>query len=418
MKIFKISVLALAIAAAPTYAANSLVPSLGAPAGYEPPQTSFMGPSVYVPTTGAVSGTGIVVGQARLHPGVTVSFGHDSNVNLSSGAGKLSSSVTMVQPQLILSRTLNSTEHYDAYYKGTYAKYSSASNYDYNDSVFGVDGARALAPQLRASFRLQYQIGHDAANSYIATNAIERWTSPTLQAIIHYGTERSRGQLEFEGDYKQQRYSDPIMQPYNIDEARLVGRFIVRLHPKTHGIVELATEQDRYPNYSLSNGTQERLTAGLQWNATAKTTGIAKIGMMHESLSNGGGSNSGLAWDAAISYKPRIFSEFKLEGSRQYAEWANVSNAYIVTQGATLSWVQHWPHRVTSTAGLLDYRDQFLGSGRVDDRRGLSLKAQYAFGHQDIYHFGLQEILLDRSSNTQGFSFHEAITLLSLGIQL
>ncbi len=418
MKTFKLALLGLALSASYAHAAESLVPSLGTASGYQTPQGGFAGPSIYIPTTGAVTGTGIVLGAARLHPGVTVSYGHDSNVNLSSGPGKLSSNVTLIQPQLILSRTLNATEHYDAYYKGSYAKYTSANNYDYNDSAFGVDGAKAWTPRLRTSFKLQYAIGHDAANSYVATNAIERWTSPTLQAVVHYGTPRSEGQLEFEGDYKQQRYSDAIMQPYNIDEARLVGRFFLKLHPKTHAIFELATESDRYPNFGASNGTQERATVGLQWDATAKTSGMAKIGMMHESSSNGGGGNSGLAWDAAITYKPRIYSEFKLEGSRDYAEWANVVNSYIVTQGAALSWVQHWPHRITSTAGLLDYRDQFLGSGRVDDRRGVSLKAEYAFGHQDIYHFGLQEILLDRSSNTAGFSFHEALTLLSLGIQL
>ncbi len=418
MKTFKLALIGLALLAARAQAADSLVPSLGAAGGYQTPQSGFAGPSVYVPSTGAVTGTGIVVGPARLHPGVTVSEGHDSNVNLMTGPGKLSSNFTLVEPQLILSRRLNATEHYDAYYKGAYAKYSSAGNYDYNDSFFGVDGTKAVTDRLRMSFKLEYQMGHDAANSYVATNAIERWTSPTAQFLVHYGTAESKGQLELEGDYKQQRYKDPLMQLYDIDESRLVGRFFLRLHPKTHGILEVATQQDRYPNYVGSNGTQERVTAGLQWDATAKTSGVAKIGMMHESVSGGGGGNSGLAWDAAITYKPRSYSQIKLEGSREYAEWANASNAYILTQGATLEWIQHWTYRIKSTAGLLNYRDQFLGSGRVDDRRGVSLKAEYAFGHQDIFHLGLQEILLDRSSNTPGFSFHEAITLLSLGVQL
>lgn len=365
--------------------------------------------------TGAFAGNGINLHPFVLKPGISVDVGHDSNVNLgNSQVPVVSSSVALYSPTLALDLNLHGTQKYEAYYVGNYARYTNAQAYNYDDSDVGVSASNIWSSKLSSTLKLDYSLGHDTANSYIGTNAVESWSSPMIQGVVHYGTPDAKGQIEVEADYRQQRYlSDPaVMDTYNLDEARLLGRFIYRVEPKTHAVFELSDQRDIYPNYSGSDASQQRLTGGLQWDATAKTSGSVMVGMMSNQMDTGGSSNTGLSWDASVKYHYRPTTTFSLDSSRSYAEWANLAHAYVVTTGAMLTWDQTWSYRITSQASVLDYHDQYLGSGRDDDRHGFDLAAYYKLGAR--YRVGLEELYQQRSSNQAINDFNENIVMLKL----
>lgn len=375
-------------------------------------QSGAVGPQL---GTGAFTGGGINLRPFVLKPAIEVDMGHDSNVNLGNAQiPVVSSNFIQYVPNLALDLNLHGTQKYEAYYIGHYARYNSARAYDYNDTDVGVSASNIWSTKLSSTVKADYTLGHDTANSYVGTNAVETWNAPMLQGIVHYGTPDARGQVEVEADYREQRYmSDPqTMRTYDLNESRLLGRFIYRVEPKTHALVELSHQHDIYPNYTASNGTQDRLTGGLQWDATAKTSGRLMLGVMTNQMDAGGSSNSGLAWDVSVKYKARPTTTFSVDTSRSYAEWANTLHAYIVTTGGQLTWDQDWSYRVKSSASVLAYRDEYLGSGRLDNRHGVDLSVYYRFGGR--YRLGLEELYQQRSSNQALYDFNENIVMVKL----
>ncbi len=378
--------------------------------GYQPPAASI----------GQSRGRGVYIDRFLLKFDFGVNIGHDSNVNLVNGPAKTASNFVLYTPTASLTRNFG-TARFDAYYSGRIMRYGSASSYNYNDSDFGVDAAKEWSSRLKSTLKLDYSLGHDNANAYVNTNNVERWKSPLVQAVVHYGTAGAKGQVEVEADYRQQRYTtdQAVMRQYDLNEARLIGRFYYRIRPKTQVVFELANQRDTYPTPAVginSNATQQRATVGVKWEATAKTTGQVNVGLMHMKMDAGGSGNTGLAWDASVRWAPRTYSVFNLDGSRQYNEWANNLVSYEVSQGAVLSWDYGWTSRITSTASLLGYDDNFLGSGRRDKRYGAGLKVSYALGRR--YHVGLEDIVQKRTSNQNIWDFNENITMLTLDAAL
>ena len=386
--------------------------AVGGVGGYQPP-------AVNIPQS---SGRGVYIDRFLLKFDFGVNIGHDSNVNLTNGPGKVSSNFVMYTPRATLSRNFG-TSRLDAYYTGHYMRYGGASSFDYNDSDVGLNAAKEWTSRLKTTLRLDYTLGHDNANAYVLTSQpqVERWKSPLVQAVVHYGTDGAKGQVEVEADYRQQRYTtdQAIMRQYDLNETRLIGRFYYRIRPKTQMVFALANQRDVYPTPAAginSNATQQRATVGVKWEATAKTTGQVNVGLMHMKMDAGGSGNTGLAWDAGVRWAPRTYSVFNLDGSRQYNEWSNNTVAYEVSQGAVLSWDYGWTPRITSTASLLGYDDNFLGSGRRDKRYGAGLKVSYALGRR--YHIGLEDIVQKRTSNSSQWNFNENITMLTLDAAL
>lgn len=372
--------------------------------GYHPLSTGTFNPAAYK------------LGPVDLTPVMGIGYGYDDNVNLLQGPGQVASMFYALMPR-INAVLQQDTARYIAHFNAQLGRYSSASNYDYNDSDTGLEADNSWSSRLITRVKLDYAMGHDPANAYVITNAPERWISPSAQFLVHYGAEDAIGQGELEAGYSQHHYiTDPgLMNQFDMNIGQVAGRFFYRLAPKTHWVTQLLYQTNSFttaPSTGRSN-IEYRGTTGVQWDATDKLSGRLMGGVMSTQMNQGSlANNSGLAWDANVTYKPMTYSTFALDGSRDYAQSFDPNSNFVVTQGANLSWTHEWSSRFRTIANYFGYVDHYQGYYRVDERKGGGLKLSYSINRW--LRTGLQYESQVRTSNAPGWSFTDNITMVTL----
>ncbi len=367
-------------------------------------------------STGAFDPAAYKLGPVALTPVLGMAYGYDDNVNLLNGTGQVGSSLFALMPK-INAVLQQDTSRYEAYYNAILGRYASASTYDYNDSSMGASATNSWSSRLLTRLKVDYSIGHDPANAYVITNAPERWVSPTIQALVHYGAEDAIGQGELEAGYSQHHYiTDPgLMNQFDMNTSQVAGRFFYRLAPKTHWVTQLLYQTNTFisPISMGRSNVEERATTGVQWDATDKLSGRLMAGVMTDQMNqNGLTNNTGLAWDANLTYKPLTYSSIALDGSRNYAQSFDPNSNFVITQGANLGWTHDWNSKIRTLANYFTYTDQYQGYYRVDERRGGSIKISYAL--QRWLRAGLQYESQSRNSNVSQWSFTDNITMFTL----
>ncbi|WP_461536565.1 outer membrane beta-barrel protein [Spongorhabdus nitratireducens] len=137
-----------------------------------------------------------------------------------------------------------------------------------------------------------------------------------------------------------------------------------KVMPKTSALVEVKKRDLEYdkrsgdtakPGYEITS-----YLVGLEWEATAKTTGYAKIGRRHRSAdAKGVDSENFTGWEVGVSYMPVDHSVFQLSTTRDYGlESDNPANAdFTKGTSTTLSWMHSWTDRISTNAGYT-YTDE------------------------------------------------------------
>ena len=203
------------------------------------------------------------------------------------------------------------------------------------------------------------------------------------------------------------------------DTTQLGGTFLWRIAPKTE---ILALAQRRSIDYSLDTSTQSstetRYQVGAKWDATAKTSGIVKFGLLEKKFENSTRSDfSGSSWDGAVRWSPLTYSVFDFYTSKTTNESTGTGD-FLLTQTYGMTWNHAWNSRF-STLGLANWRkDDFLGTGggRVDKTSIVGVKLTYQW--QRWLRFGGEYTMTDRTSNPNTFDYTRHLWMFTVGATL
>src|SRR3954471_8271796 len=100
--------------------------------------------------------------------------------------------------------------------------------------------------------------------------------------------------------------------------------------------------QQRFVDYKLNTSTQSstetRYQIGAKWEATAKTSGIVKFGMLEKKFNSSGRTDfSGSSWDAAVRWSPLTYSVWDLYSSKVTNESTGTGD-FLLTQTYGVNW--------------------------------------------------------------------------------
>lgn len=152
---------------------------------------------------------------------------------------------------------------------------------------------------------------------------------------------------------------------------------------KTSAIVNLSrakTDYDFTPaNGNSLNSDQDRITAGLRWEATARTTGSVQFGWQEKDFDDPArGKVDGFTWDASIDWAPKTYSVFTFSTGNTFTETDNVGSAKEVST-VGVSWSHGWSDRLGTTTGLQYAEEEFKDFARTDDFYRFTLEFDYDF---------------------------------------
>lgn len=369
----------------------------------------------------AAEGQGIRAGSATVYPSLKVEEKYNDNLFMQEKASSIAGSwITTIEPGLKLGAKRN-TGGYEIDYHLTKGIYHGSRTDDFVDHFVGLNVFAA------PTYRLDYKIGvshnraHDDRGSTftgkgISFNTPDQYHETLANAEINYGV---NAVIQLKGEYSNKRYDNhhtlTRSRDLNIEGGSI--QFTYPIAPKTRVALEARLKHFDYKLFTATtnlDSNEQRYFAGLDWEATAKTTGKVRVGYLHKSFRNPKLSNASfLSWEVNVSWQPLSYSTWNLSTSSTPKETDGTGN-YTKDTNVNLAWNHAWSSYVSHHASVGYSRDIFKGSKpeRTDKTTSASFGMDYKFrrwltlGAEYDYH--------KRSSNTANASYRQNIWLVRI----
>lgn len=262
--------------------------------------------------------------------------------------------------------------------------YFSSSDDNYLDG--GLEASTHLEPTSRDRFDLIYKYDFKTEQrgtgvSEGLTNLIDKPSEFREQnADLRYeigSVEASR--LALLGNYRDIRYTNnrDLTKDRDNKENLIGGQFLVALSPLTDLTVDATYTAKRYDLIDSSGLTRDsnikEFLVGVRWEATAITTGVAKIGYQSKSFKSFERDDfKGLSWLLEAQWSPLTYSTFKIT-SQAGAVDPDTFGDYIDQKGVSLGWEHEWSPLISTSTVYSYTNDDFSGVDREDDSQEVVL---------------------------------------------
>ncbi|MFT5448858.1 MAG: hypothetical protein ACI9DC_004043 [Gammaproteobacteria bacterium] len=293
----------------------------------------------------------------------------DDNV-LSSNRGEQRDVIVVTRPAIYLDARFGRHD-LRLGYEADMERYLGVSSQNKLHHNFLASGDLDLSRRLKSRLESGLKFGTDAVGdigSRDATGGVpDRWRSHRLAGEVTLGRRIARAQIGVGVELSGFRYLNNNQQPRDYDrrDLRVTGRY--NLGPKYALISKLfAARLDYTDQASTLDSREYSALFGIEWEATAKTSGAVSIGVRHRDFDAASRpSNGGFAWDARVTWAPKTYSQFTLYSSRQVSEGGfGGGGAVTITDISGLRWRHGLSERTTFEANV---ERSLSGSSGPDD---------------------------------------------------
>lgn len=335
-----------------------------------------------VPGSDEFSPAGLRLGSGNVlfTPTLSVGFGTNDNLTLTSGS-KPSSTFVSIAPTLVLSSQYG-TGKYSLGYQGESLKYLSATAYNIENQEVAASGSHDLDTRFALNWRAAYQNRYDPVGSTDRAGSIkpDRWEANNLTVSGRYGAEEATGNIEGEVGYFDKQYTNNRLNTAGADYKSLnaAGRFLYRVGPATRLLTEYRhTQFDYRLNTNNLDNVEQRLLVGARWNATAATSGEFKIGYLNKDYATVRKSFKGTTWEGGFRWTPLTYSSVDVNTGRGATDATGNDADYITNNFLSLGWTHNWRSSFSTRLGLNTSRTNYVGGSRKDKTNEWVLGASY-----------------------------------------
>lgn len=279
-----------------------------------------------------------------------------------------------------------------------------------------------LGTRLRANLSGDYIDGADPRGS--TNNAVsstpDRYHQVQGRGIFSYGARDAQGRIDFELGRRQRDYYNnrgtTAANDHAVSDAG--ATFNWRLGPKTTLLVQ---GKHSTINYKLPTSTlgsvENALLAGATWQATAKTRGTFRIGVVNKDFDDPtrAGSSS-LSWLGEVVWSPLTYSHVNLNFRRAPAETTGGVGDYIDNTTTGARWTHDWNSRFTTDASASYLADAYQGLTRTDNTQNYAFRATYKM--RRWLSFGGDYAYSVRRSSDTNFDYQRNVFMLFLNAAL
>lgn len=362
-----------------------------------------------IPSSGnyAPASMRLMDGGVMLTPTLGVSGGYNDNVKLRS-TNKTGSSFYALSPRLLATSAYRANR-FSLGYQAEVIRFPSSSNDNVENQELAATGLHPLDTRVTLNWRAAYQDRYDAAGTTDRTSISGRpdhWRGKTAVVAGRYGATGAKGAIEGELGYFDKKYVNNRATTADADynSVNAVGRFLMRVAPKTSALVEYRhTTIDYERNTQNLDNVEQRLLVGAQWEATAATSGTFKVGYLNKKYDAVRPTFNGLTWEGGIRWQPLTYSYVDLSTGRGASDPSGGGGNYIKSSFVQVAWVHNWSSYLATKVGGNYNQSDYDGIARKDKISGVSVGVSYDLRRQ--VRLGAEYQFSRRNSNVAAFDY-------------
>ncbi|WBA81497.1 hypothetical protein [Endozoicomonas sp. GU-1] len=308
----------------------------------------------------------INLGPVEMTPMASAGIGYDDNV-YREGEGDLADKGSTVYK-------LNAEAEFKAQtglstYAATLAarntSYSSQSDANFTD--VGVKGDIHQEFNSRNRLDAKFDVGryHDAGSTVNGDidKAAPEYDKTQGSLKYGFGSLEALMRADLFGSYDKKNYNAGG-QDRKTTEYGATGYY--QFMPKTSALVEI---KERKLDYTQQQNAAYDITSyllGLNWEATAKSNGYAKLGRRYRDAT-GTDRQGYTGWEVGVSYLPVDYSLIQLSTTRDYGLESDNPAEADFTQGTTtrLTWQHQWTGKISTRANYSYSDEEVQGSSGI-----------------------------------------------------
>lgn len=257
------------------------------------------------------------------------------------------------------------------------------------------DGRAEVIATLKPSVRNEFELSLDARRGHdpfgfdrtegapsIQSRELDQWSDYSGRLRYSLGAPAAPLGAELSASGMRRTYLTNEAQTGFLDRRATEGEVLLRfrVQPRTSLIANaILTRYDfdqRFGPGDLRNGELRRARLGVQWVATAKTTGDIRVGYRERTFDDSTRQINSSDWAAGVTWAPRRLNVEIRSGRDEQASYLNgvqlIDVRYVSARGT-----YQWSPRLDTTLGFKKAKADFVGQPREDDYRNFSAEASW-----------------------------------------
>ena len=320
----------------------------------------------------------IDLGPVEMTPMASVGIGYDDNV-YREGTGSLADKGSTVY-KLDASAAFKAQQGLNTFEATLAAKNTSfSSESDANFTDYGLTGKIHQDINSRNRLDVDFDFGryHDAGSTINGTvdKGAPEYTRTQGGLIYGFGGMDAMFRMDLFGDYNKQKYQETNgrAEGNNRKNTQYGATAYYRFMPKTDALVEIKNRDLDYTAADQAGYDVISYLVGLNWEATGKTSGYAKIGRRErDSKAANVDNDSSTGWEVGVSYMPVDYSVFQFSTSKDYGfDSEDPSNTNpLFTDGYTYSmnWMHQWTAKISTDANYTFTKEDVVNGAGVTQK--------------------------------------------------
>ncbi|WP_180237250.1 outer membrane beta-barrel protein [Lacimicrobium alkaliphilum] len=361
-----------------------------------------------------------------LIPGVDVTLKHDDNI-ANTQFNEQSSSILVVTPTLAAT-LLDGVNEYNLQTAVSGGRYFSSSIDDYFDAYASGQAKMEFTDQHRLQLDAEYLDSHDQRGTGVFDASGQTQPEPTeyrvidLSGFYEFGARSTPARIRLGAGFMQKDYQNlkSITQFREFNKTSATAAFYYDTGAFTSLVAQFQRDDIRYDLVDIDRGSRDNLDArymvGMDWQATALTSGELRIGYQDKTFDNPLREDfSGLSWEAAINWQPLSYSTVTLDTGRR-ARDPDLRGDVIKESSYGLGWEHDWSSDMQSNLLVGYVRSDYQGVDQLDKYWRYEANMSYRINYLWKLEGGVE--FSDRSSNVDIFNFDKRVIYLSVGLNL
>lgn len=245
------------------------------------------------------------------------------------------------------------------------------------------------AERHRFGYGAAVKFGHDAfgtertAGTSLQDRVLDRWRTEAMDATYFYGLPIDTLKVGLRAKANNKRYTTNIATTQFIDYSSVSGgaTLFYKLGPKTDFLIDASGKQTVFDKSEQLSFNEMRYLAGVRWQATAKTSGDARIGLVRSSPRNATSSGfkdfSALSWQADVHWMPLTYRKFSFTTGRDSEASYLRSVSFNDVRYSKLTWSESLSSRLVTKVSGGALTTNFVNTSRTDDMYTAAISAEY-----------------------------------------